>query len=118
MAGPALMLGMADHVVMTVDAFAYLNGPHTVEEFTGAATTGPDLGGPDVHARRSGLASIVVADEEEAAWAVSDLLSYLPSNWLDQAPTVPLRRPRSTGPAGWRPPPSRTGRPPPTTCAR
>ncbi len=92
-AGPALILGMADHVVMTVDAFAYLNGPHTVEEFTGAATTGPDLGGSDVHARRSGLASIVVADAEEAAWAVSDLLSYLPSNWLDQAPTVPCDDP-------------------------
>ena len=33
--GPALMLGLADHVVMTPDAFAYVSGPEAVAEFTG-----------------------------------------------------------------------------------
>ena len=85
-AGPALMLGLADHVVMTTDAYAYLSGPRAVSAFTGTPTTHTELGGASVHQRRSGLASLVVAGEEEAGWAVSDLLSYLPSNYLEDPP--------------------------------
>lgn len=88
LAGPALMLGLADHVVMTADAFAYVSGPKTVEEFTGIATTSIDLGGASIHARQSGLASIVADDADDAADAVADLLSYLPSNYTASAPTV------------------------------
>ena len=33
--GPALLLGLADLVVMTSDAFAFVSGPAMVEEFTG-----------------------------------------------------------------------------------
>ncbi len=87
-AGPALLLGIADHVVMTAGAYAYVSGPRSVEDFTGQSTTSAELGGPDVHARRSGLASLIVEDEAEAAWAVGDLLSYLPSNWRQDAPVV------------------------------
>jgi acetyl-CoA carboxylase carboxyltransferase component len=81
--GPSLMLGLADHVVMTADAFAYVNGPETVAEITGMAIGRAELGGPAVHHRRSGLASLVVPDEDDARWAVADLLSYLPDNFLD-----------------------------------
>ena len=95
--GPALLLGLADHVVMTNDSFAYVNGPDTVAEITGRTTTRQDLGGPGVHYRRSGLASLVVPDEEDARWAVADLLSYLPDNFLTEPPAVetadPLDRP-------------------------
>src|SRR5205085_6543704 len=87
----------ADHVVMTADAYAYVSGPASVLEFTGLPATSAELGGAEVHGRRSGLASLVVADEAEAAWAVADLLSYLPSNWRADAPVVacddPVDRP-------------------------
>ena len=63
-AGPALMLGLADHVVMTADAYAYLSGPRAVTAFTGTPTTHAELGGATVHQRRSGLASLVVGDAE------------------------------------------------------
>ena len=33
--GPALLLGIADHVIMTDDAFAYVSGPDVVVAFTG-----------------------------------------------------------------------------------
>ena len=46
--GPALMLGLADHVVMTPDAFAYVSGPDAVAEFTGVA----DRPGPARRRRR------------------------------------------------------------------
>jgi acetyl-CoA carboxylase carboxyltransferase component len=95
--GPALLLGMADHVVMTADAYAYLSGPQAVAEFTGRPTTRERLGGAAMHSSRSGLASLVVASQEEARWAVADLLSYLPSNFLEDPPPAacadPVDRP-------------------------
>ena len=91
--GPALLLGLADHVVMTADAYAYVNGPRAAASFTGVTTAHGDLGGPEVHASRSGVASLVVLDEDEAAGAVADLLSYLPSNHLEEPPAWPTDDP-------------------------
>jgi acetyl-CoA carboxylase carboxyltransferase component len=70
--GPALLLGLADHVVMTADAYAYVNGPRAAASFTGVTTTHTELGGADVHASRSGVASLVVATED-----VCDAESFL-----------------------------------------
>src|SRR5205814_3101306 len=53
--GPALLAGMADHVVMTVDAFAYVTGPRAVKGFTGEVLDPVRLGGAAGHnARRGG----------------------------------------------------------------
>ncbi|MDQ3898708.1 MAG: methylmalonyl-CoA carboxyltransferase [Actinomycetota bacterium] len=87
--GPALILGLADHVVMTAEAYAYVNGPRAAASFTGVTTSHAELGGADVHAARSGVASLVVVDEDEAAAATADLLSYLPSNHLEEPPVWP-----------------------------
>ena len=88
--GPALMLGLADHVVMTPDSFAYVSGPEAVAEFTGVQIDRARLGGGAVHDSRTGVASMVGADEEDALLAVADLLSYLPANHVDDAPVEPL----------------------------
>jgi len=84
--GPALMLGLADHVVMTPDAFAYVSGPEAVAEFTGVRIDRAGLGGGPVHDSRTGVASLVAADEEDALLAVADLLAYLPANHLEDPP--------------------------------
>ncbi len=86
--GPALLLGMADHVVMTGDAYAYVSGPQAVAEFTGVTTTREALGGASVHDATTGVASVVVPNEEEARWVVADLLAFLPSNYLEEAPVA------------------------------
>ena len=95
--GPALLLGMADHVVMTTDAYAYVSGAQAVADFTGVTTTREALGGSAVHDTRTGLASIVARDTDDARWAVVDLLSYLPSNYLEGPPVTacsdPVDRP-------------------------
>ena len=84
--GPALLLGIADHVIMTADAFAYVTGPEVVAAFTGVPITSDRLGGATVHERESGVATLVVADEDEALVALETLLSYLPSNHLQDPP--------------------------------
>ncbi len=83
-AGPALLLGLADLVVFTESAYAFVSGPQMVANFTGVAVTAESLGGAASH-RNSGLASLVVADEVEADEVVADLLTFLPDH-ADQLP--------------------------------
>ena len=84
--GPALLLGLADVVVMTNDAFAYVSGPAAVTGFTGIPMTHASLGGAHVHDVRSGVASLVAPDEDEAMHLVADVLSFLPPNNATHAP--------------------------------
>jgi acetyl-CoA carboxylase carboxyltransferase component len=84
--GPALLLGIADHVIMTADAFAYVSGPDVVVAFTGVPIERDGLGGSGVHERESGVATLVVADEDDAMLTLETLLSYLPSNHLEDPP--------------------------------
>jgi acetyl-CoA carboxylase carboxyltransferase component len=91
--GPALLLGIADHVIMTADAFAYVTGPDVVVGFTGVPIDRDRLGGAGVHDRYSGVATMVVHDEDEAMVAATALLGYLPSNHLDDPPVVPYGDP-------------------------
>ena len=60
--GPALLLGVADLVVMTEASYAFVNGPVMVEEFTGVHVTTDELGGAGELARHTGVPSLVVAD--------------------------------------------------------
>jgi acetyl-CoA carboxylase carboxyltransferase component len=95
--GPALALGLFDHIVMTGDAFAYVTGPESVVEFTGVEVTREELGGAAIHDTRTGVASLVVRDEVAAREALEVLLSYLPSHHLDDPPRAlvddPVDRP-------------------------
>ncbi len=87
--GPALMLGLIDHVIMTADAYAFVAGPTMVESYTGVPITTSELGGPSVHDRTSGVAGFVVADDNEAELLVPEILSFLPDH-CDHEPPVGL----------------------------
>jgi acetyl-CoA carboxylase carboxyltransferase component len=100
--GPALLLGLADHVVFTADAYAFVSGPRMVQGFTGVPVSNEVLGGAAAHARSSGLASLVVADREAALAAIGDLLAYLPGHVDELPPQWPTDDPpdRPTPEAG------------------
>jgi acetyl-CoA carboxylase carboxyltransferase component len=83
--GPALLLGLADLVVMTADSYAFVSGPTMVTEFTGVRIDSNELGGAHVHARHTGAASIVVDDVEAAEAMIELLLAFLPAH-ADEAP--------------------------------
>ena len=53
--GPALLLGVADLVVMTEASYGFVNGPVMVEEFTGVRVTADELGGAGELARHTGV---------------------------------------------------------------
>ena len=86
--GLAPLLGLADHVVLTRTATAYINGPRSVAAITGLQLSPLDLGGADVH-ESAGLAAWIVEDEEEATAALAELLSYLPDNHLAEPVVMP-----------------------------
>ena len=84
--GPALLLGLADLVVMITDTYAFVSGTHMVRQFTGEELSNEGLGGASMHERTSGVAHFTVADRAEAEDLSSELLSFLPDH-TDQVPT-------------------------------
>lgn len=83
--GPALLLALADVVIFTQDAYAFVTGPAVVETYTGEPVSAAALGGSGAHARSTGLASLVVGGPEAAIDAVAALLQHLPDH-VDSAP--------------------------------
>jgi acetyl-CoA carboxylase carboxyltransferase component len=109
--GPALLLGIADFVIMTEDAYAFVSGPTMVAEFTGVAIDNMELGGAAAQARYTGAASLVVPDVAAALITVEQLLAYLPSNNDEEPPLWATDDPadRPTPEAGEVIPPTSTG---------
>jgi acetyl-CoA carboxylase carboxyltransferase component len=91
--GPALLLGLADQVVMTDDAYAFVSGPGMVRSFTGVAIEKEELGGAVVHGRWTGVASLVVADEAAARESIEHILAYLPRHADEEPPRWPTDDP-------------------------
>ncbi len=86
--GPALLIGLADIVVMTRDSYAFVSGPAMVRQFTGQSVRKEDLGGAGAHSRNTGVADAVVDDIAAAEELVDELLGYLPTS----TDTLPDRR--------------------------
>ncbi len=87
LSGPALLLGLADAVIMTPEAVAYVSGPAAVTAWTGQRLEPAELGGVGVHSRTSGVASLTAADTDAAVELAAALLDHLP----DHADALPER---------------------------
>ena len=80
---------MTDFIFMVKDTSQmFITGPEVIAMATGEDTTPEELGGAMSHAAKSGAAQLVVDTEEECLEAVRHLLSFLPSNNMDEAPHV------------------------------
>lgn len=66
----------------------FITGPDVVQAVTGEEITMDGLGGADPHSTASGVAHAVFDDEEECLENVRFLLSLLPSNNREPAPSV------------------------------
>ncbi len=87
LSGPSFLLGLADVVAFTTDAYAYLSGPRMVRDFTGTNISGQELGGAGAHQRSSGLAAAVVDSPADGEDYLLEVLSYLP-NHVDELPKI------------------------------
>jgi acetyl-CoA carboxylase carboxyltransferase component len=87
--GAAYSPALADFTFMVRETSRmYLTGPDVVEAVSGHRVTHEELGGADVHASHSGVATVVHDDEESCLADVRYLVSLLPSNYLDLAPST------------------------------
>ena len=93
-AGSAYTPIFCDFLIMVEEISGMaIASPRIVEEMTGEDVSMQELGGPDVHARHSGSADLVVPDEETAAKKVRKLLSYLPQDYRSPLPERPTNAP-------------------------
>jgi acetyl-CoA carboxylase carboxyltransferase component len=84
-AGGAYVPGMSDHVVMISGrSKVFLGGPPLVKMATGEESDDESLGGADMHARTSGLADYLAADEPDAIRIGRRIVARL--NWRKQGP--------------------------------
>jgi acetyl-CoA carboxylase carboxyltransferase component len=67
----------------------FITGPQVIKAVTGEDVTAEALGGALVHSETSGCASLMFADEAATIAGVKKLLSYLPSNNIEDAPLAP-----------------------------
>lgn len=65
----------------------FITGPAVIKTVTGEEVTSEALGGAAVHTGKSGVAHYFEGSEEQCIADVKRLLSFLPSNNLDSAPT-------------------------------
>jgi acetyl-CoA carboxylase carboxyltransferase component len=81
--------GITDFVVMVENTSnMFITGPQVIKAVTSEDVSMEDLGGPEVHTTRSGVATQACVDDEAALDWVKHLLSYLPSNNLEPAPML------------------------------
>jgi acetyl-CoA carboxylase carboxyltransferase component len=81
---------MTDFIFMVRDtSHMFITGPDVVKTVTGEEVTLEELGGAGSHSTKSGVASFVGGDEQSVLDDVKYLLSFLPSNNLDNPPLSP-----------------------------
>ncbi|WP_022673077.1 carboxyl transferase domain-containing protein [Novosphingopyxis baekryungensis] len=91
-AGGAYVPAMADEsVIVREQGTIFLGGPPLVKAATGEEISAEDLGGGDLHGRKSGVVDHVAESDEHALTIVRDIVSTLPQ---DHVPDVNLAAPR------------------------
>ncbi|MBB4098125.1 carboxyl transferase domain-containing protein [Sphingomonas kyeonggiensis] len=92
-AGGAYVPAMSDEtVIVREQGTIFLAGPPLVKAATGEVITAEDLGGGDLHARKSGVVDHLAENDEHALTIVRDIVSHLPA---DRNPDIALLDPRA-----------------------
>src|SRR2546425_7528166 len=105
---------ITDFVIMVKGtSYMFITGPEVIKAVTGEEVSFEELGGASAHAEKSGVAHFAADSEREALRLVRRILSYVPSNNVDDPPHLELRddperrgtEPAATAPSGGGKPP-------------
>ncbi|SHM56457.1 acyl-CoA carboxylase subunit beta [Mucilaginibacter sp. OK098] len=81
---------ITDFILMVENtSYMFVTGPNVVKTVTHEVVTSEELGGATTHATKSGVTHFACANEIEAIQNVKKLLSYMPQNCEDTAPSFP-----------------------------
>ncbi len=81
---------LTDFIFMVKEkSHLFVTGPDVVKTVTHEEVSKEELGGASVHSSKSGVAHFVGIDEGETLMMVRELLGFLPSNNMEDAPVSP-----------------------------
>ena len=75
-------------MMMEGTSYMFLTGPAVVKTVTGEDVDAEHLGGASVHASKSGVTHFTAKTEEEGIEMIKTLVSYIPSNNMEESPRV------------------------------
>ena len=82
---------LTDFIFMTKKtSYMFVTGPNVVKEVLNEDVSFEDLGGASIHSSKSGVAHFIYEDEENTLIGVKKLLSFLPSNNMENGPYLDL----------------------------
>jgi len=87
--GAAYSPALTDFIIMTRKAQMFITGPQVIKQVTGEQITAEALGGADAHMMHSGVIHFIAEDDVEAVEICKRLLSFVPSNNLEEPPRLP-----------------------------
>jgi propionyl-CoA carboxylase beta chain len=85
---------ITDFVFMTEKtSYLFVTGPDVIKTVTHEEVTKEELGGARTHSTLSGVAHFVRPNDESVLAGIRELVSYIPSNNLDEVPRQPAKEP-------------------------
>src|ERR1017187_5499288 len=84
--GAAYSPALTDFVIQTRQAQMFITGPQVIKQVTGEVVSAEELGGAQSQMNNAGVVHLVARDDEEAIQLCRRLLSFLPSNNLEDPP--------------------------------
>ncbi len=88
--GAAYSPALTDFIIQTEQARMFITGPQVIKQVTGEEVSAEELGGPQSQMRYSGVVHLIARDDAEAIDLCKRLLSFLPSNNLEDPPRLPF----------------------------
>jgi len=84
--GAAYSPALTDFIIQTRSACMFITGPSVIKAVTGEEVTAEEIGGPGAQMNLSGVVHFVAEDDRDALQICRRLLSFLPSNNLEDPP--------------------------------
>jgi len=83
---------LTDFIMMVENtSYMFVTGPNVVKTVTHEEVSSEDLGGALAHSSKSGVTHLTYANEIECINGIKKLLSYIPQNCEEDAPSIPYK---------------------------
>jgi propionyl-CoA carboxylase beta chain len=83
---------ITDFILMVKEtSYMFVTGPDVIKSVTHEIVSMEELGGAMTHNKKSGVAHFTADDDEQAMMMIRELLSFLPSNNMEDPPMKPCR---------------------------
>lgn len=96
--GAAYSPALTDFIIQTRHSQIFITGPQVIKQVTGEVVSSDQLGGPAAQMNISGVVHLIADDDEHALLLCRRLLSFLPSNNLEDPPRVACDEPLEDDP--------------------